>query len=170
MRVHTLAGPGGRMEDCEDRLRGPDAGPLTGWTAKMHYEPERLGDPRAPLDVKTLVVDDNYAFRETLHELIGAIPGFSLVGLACSGEEALRAVERWSPQLVVMDVVMPGMDGIATARKILSQDPNVFVVLISADDPALYGAADELGGAVACSRKQDLGPSQLLRIWETHVN
>jgi DNA-binding NarL/FixJ family response regulator len=109
------------------------------------------------------------AFRETLRDLIASTPGFTLVGLAASGEEAVAAVARLSPRLVLMDVVMPGMDGIAAARMIVRRDPRVFVVLISADDPALYVAAVELGEAVACARKQELGPKRLRRVWEAHA-
>ena len=128
------------------------------------------GGPQSPLDVKTLTVDDHQAFREALRELIASTPGFTLVGLASSGEEAVSAVDRLCPQLVLMDVVMPGMDGIAAARVIVRRAPDVFVVLISVDDPSLYRAAVELGDAVACARKQDLGPNQLRQVWETHVN
>lgn len=137
---------------------------------KMERRAELLGGEPWPPDVDTLAVDDHHHFRETLRELIAAMPGFKLVGLACSGEEAVSAAERLSPQLVLMDVVMPGMDGIAAAHEILRRDPNIFVVLISVDDPSLYAATVELGDAVACARKQDLGPNQLRRAWENHVN
>jgi hypothetical protein len=52
---------------------------------------------------------------------------------------------------------------------IVRRDPQIFVVLISADDPALYVAAVDLGEAVACIRKQELGPKQLRRVWESHA-
>jgi DNA-binding NarL/FixJ family response regulator len=120
--------------------------------------------------VRILAVDDHKAFLEALRDLIAAMPGFVLVGQASSGEEAVRAVEELSPQLVVMDVVMPGMGGIAAARLILTRFPSVVVVLISVDDPALYPGASDLGSAVACERKQDLRPSELRRVWELHNN
>jgi DNA-binding NarL/FixJ family response regulator len=115
-------------------------------------------------------VDDHKDFLVALRELIAVIPGFVLVGQASSGEEAVRAVERLSPELVVMDVVMPGMGGIAAARVILSRFPGVVIVLISVDDPALYPGTTELGSAVACKRKQDLRPNDLRRVWELHHN
>ncbi len=123
------------------------------------------GDPR----VTTLIVDDQIAFREALAELIDAMPGFVLVGRACTGEEAVAAVEQMSPQLVLMDVAMPGMGGIAAARVILGRYPRIVIVLISIDNPALYPEARDLcRGVVACARKQDLRPSQLRRVWEQH--
>ena len=120
--------------------------------------------------VRILAVDDHKAFREALRELIAAIPGFVLVGQAASGEEAVGAAERLAPELVVMDVVMPGMGGIAAARTILSRCPGVVVVLISVDDPTGYPGASDLGSAVACARKQDLRASELRRVWEMHRN
>ena len=79
--------------------------------------------------------------------MIAAARGFVLVGQATSGEEAVRAVDRLSPQLVLMDVRMPGMDGIEATRAILERHPGVVVVLISVDDPTLFPGATSLGDA-----------------------
>jgi DNA-binding NarL/FixJ family response regulator len=119
-------------------------------------------------DVKILAVDDHRAFREALRDLIAAAPGFVLVGQASSGEEALRAIECLTPELVLMDVVMPGMGGIAATQAILSRRPEVVVVLISVDDPAQHPDASRLGHGVVCARKQDLRPEQLRQLWEAH--
>jgi DNA-binding NarL/FixJ family response regulator len=121
-------------------------------------------------DLRVLAVDDHQQFREALRDLIAVAPGCVQVGHACSGEEAVRACERLSPRLVLMDVVMPGMGGIAAARLILGKDPDVVILLVSIDDPAGYPGAADLGSTVACARKQDLRPSELLRVWEMHKN
>ena len=125
-------------------------------------------NPASDLGVRVLAVDDHPRFRDALRDLVAAVPGFVLVGQATSGEEALLAVERLSPHVVLMDVVMPGMGGIAAARAIVNDHPAVFVVLISVDDPALNPAATQLGKAVAYARKQDLRPRRLREIWEMH--
>jgi len=122
----------------------------------------------SPQDVKILAVDDHRAFREALRDVIAAAPGFVLVGQASSGEEALRAVDCLAPELVLMDVVMPGMGGIAATQAILNRRPEVVVVLISVDDPALHPEAGALGDGVVCARKQDLRPQQLKQLWEAH--
>jgi DNA-binding NarL/FixJ family response regulator len=116
-------------------------------------------------NVATLVVDDHPTFREVLRDLVAAARGFVLVGEACSGEEAVSAVERRLPRLVLMDVMMPGIGGIAAARIILNRHPEVVILLISADDPALHPGAAALGTTVACARKQDLRPDRLSQLW-----
>jgi DNA-binding NarL/FixJ family response regulator len=116
--------------------------------------------------VRVLVVDNHRVFRDALRELVAAVPRFVLVGQARSGAEAVGLAERLSPQLVLMDVMMPGMDGIAAAHEILSRQPRVVVVLISVDDPASYPGADDLGKSVICARKQDLRPAELSHVWE----
>jgi chemotaxis response regulator CheB len=119
-------------------------------------------------DVSVLVVDDQERFRGVLRDLIALARGFALVGEACSGEEATEAVAALLPQLVLMDVVMPGMGGIAAARLILQRRPAPVVVLISVDDPAQHPEADSLGAAVPFLRKQELRPLRLRELWETH--
>lgn len=121
-------------------------------------------------EIKVLVVDDHAAFRDMLGEMIAAAPGFVLAGAACSGEDALVAVDDLAPEIVLLDVIMPGMGGIAAARAILDNCPGTVVVLISVDDPALHPGATALGGAVACVRKQDLEPHQLRHLWEAYCN
>lgn len=118
-------------------------------------------------ETKVLVVDDHEPFRAALEELIDAVPGFVLVGVACSGEQAVEAVDDLAPELVLMDVVMPGVGGVAAARAIVSKYPGVMIVLISVDDPALYPGATALGSDVACARKQDLCPRRLKLLWDT---
>jgi DNA-binding NarL/FixJ family response regulator len=127
----------------------------------------RLSDTH---EVAVLVVDDQEHFRDVLREVIAHAPGFALVGEASSGEEATEAVAVLSPQLVLLDVMMPGIGGIAAARAILSRHPAPVVVLISVDDPSLHPGAASLGEEVACVRKQDLRPARLEQLWEMRHN
>ena len=117
-----------------------------------------------------VAVDDHEVFRDVLRDLIAATPGFQLVGEASSGEEATRAVDELSPQLVLMDVTMPGIGGIAAARQIVTRHPEVVIVLISVDDPSLHPEVIALGNAVAYVRKQDLRPQKLRDLWRTPAN
>src|SRR6476619_130024 len=96
----------------------------------------RQGKPpgSGPSSVGVLTVDDQPFFRCAAHDVIEATPGFEPVGQASYGEEAVALVEEREPQLVLLDVRMPGMDGIEATRRIKAKCPSVVVVLISIDD------------------------------------
>jgi two-component system, NarL family, invasion response regulator UvrY len=113
--------------------------------------------------VSVLTVDDQAVFRSVARELVASTPGFAQVGEAGSGAEALSAVAMLHPQLVLLDVRMPRMDGLETARRIRSVDPGVVVVLVSANDTDEDAA--HACGAATWVRKQELGPSRLRRLW-----
>jgi DNA-binding NarL/FixJ family response regulator len=115
-----------------------------------------------------LVVDDQELFRTVAHAVIDATPGFVLVGEAAGGEEALVAVDRCVPELVLLDVRMPGMDGIEVARRLDVSHPELAVILISIDELADLPAAAAKPRAVPLVRKQDFSPRLLRMIWDVH--
>jgi CheY-like chemotaxis protein len=78
--------------------------------------------------------------------------------------------ESRSRQLVIMDVLMPGMGGIAATRVLLNRHPELVVVLVSMDDPSVHIGATGLGRTVALARKQDLRTTGLRKFWERHRN
>jgi two-component system, NarL family, invasion response regulator UvrY len=118
--------------------------------------------------VRVLTVDDQARFRAVARDVVEATGGFEVVGEAESGEEALRAVDRLAPQLVLLDVRMPDLDGITVARRLRESHPETFVVLISIEDPLDLPSAKELSEAVPLVRKQDFGPRLLRRLWSEH--
>jgi two-component system invasion response regulator UvrY len=120
--------------------------------------------PAATRGVRVLTVDDQELFRGVARDVIEATPGFESVGEASSGEEALEAVERLAPELVLLDVRMPGLDGIEVARRLLAMHPEVVVVLISMEDRIDVPSAAQLR-TVPFVRKQDFGPRLLRRLW-----
>jgi len=115
--------------------------------------------------VRVLTVDDQAVFRRVADDVIAATDGFEAVGEAEGGDEALEAVQRLSPDLVLLDVRMPGLDGIEVARRLLASRIDVVVVLISIDEPADLPSTAELGPEVPLVRKQDFGPRMLRRLW-----
>ena len=127
-----------------------------------------LGNPHDDKPVKVLVVDDQRVFRQVAHEVIDATPDFELLGEASSGRLALAAVDELVPDLVLMDVRMPGMDGIETATRLHAAHPETVVVLITVEHTRDLPGGISSCGAATLERKQDFGPALLRRVWETY--
>jgi DNA-binding NarL/FixJ family response regulator len=124
--------------------------------------------PESPNAVRVLAVDDQAVFLRTARSLIAATPGFEHVGEARSGPEALELAADLHPDLVLVDVRMPGMDGLETARRLAQIEPNAVIVLISLEPvPELPSSVAE-AGAHAYLRKQDLSTRTLREVWDAH--
>lgn len=113
-------------------------------------------------------MDDQAVFRAAVCELVDSTPGFFVLGEAARGSEALSLVSELEPELVLVDLRMPGMNGIETARRIGRDHPRSVVVLISLDEPAELPSALSASGAAAFALKQDLGPALLRRLWSAY--
>ena len=114
------------------------------------------------------MVDDQLLFRQVAHEVIAATENFELLGEATSGAHALVAFDELRPDLVLLDVRMPGMDGIATATRLHERHPESVVVLITVEDPPNLPAGLPTCGAAELVRKQDFGSALLRRVWNAH--
>jgi DNA-binding NarL/FixJ family response regulator len=84
--------------------------------------------------IKVLVVDDHDLVRMGIIRMLTDISGITVVGEAATGEEALMLARELSPQVVLMDVKMPGIGGLEATRKMLRQDPEVRVVAVTVCD------------------------------------
>lgn len=95
-----------------------------------------------PEPLRVLVVDDHPMFRDGLRALLASSPDAELVGEAATGEEALALTAELRPDLVVMDVQMPGIDGIETTRRVLRESPEVRVLVVTMfeDDATVFSA------------------------------
>jgi DNA-binding NarL/FixJ family response regulator len=113
--------------------------------------------------VHVLVVDDSEVFRNVIAVVVAATPGFEVVGRASSGREALHLVEELAPQLVLLDVWMPDMDGIETARRIRRHYPEVVVLLLTATRQASLNDP-----ALTVEDKRDLTSEWLADFWRRH--
>jgi DNA-binding NarL/FixJ family response regulator len=118
--------------------------------------------------VGVLVVDDQLVFRRVAHEVIDATEDFALLGEATSGLDALVACDALGPDLVLLDVRMPGMDGIETATRLRARCPRSVVVLITVEEAPNLPAGLASCGAAELVRKQDFGPAVLRRLWNAH--
>jgi CheY-like chemotaxis protein len=113
--------------------------------------------------VRVLVVDDSEVFRHVVCDVVAATPGFEVIADAASGREALALVGSMAAQLVMLDVHMPELDGIETARRIRRQYPDVVVLLLTATkreqlaDPSL-----------TIEDKRDLSSQWLAEFWRRH--
>jgi DNA-binding NarL/FixJ family response regulator len=93
-------------------------------------------------DVRVLVVDDQAAVRDGLSTLLDLCPGIEVVAQAADGRQALAAVAAHSPDVALMDLHMPGLDGIAATERITADFPDTRVVVLTtyADDASIRGA------------------------------
>jgi DNA-binding NarL/FixJ family response regulator len=117
-----------------------------------------MSDPTLPLRI--VVADDQRAVREALATVLDAEPGFEVVGLAADGEEAVELAHRLSPAVVLMDLRMPNVDGVAATRRLAAELPDVKVVVLTtfADDASIMGALE--AGALGFLTK-DAGREQI---------
>ena len=115
--------------------------------------------------VRVLIVDDQLPFRDAAQALIEATPGFECVGGACSGEEGVRQAERLRPDLVLMDVRMPGIGGVQAAREMASRGIPAIVVLVTAEEQLGCAPPDPV---VEIVPKRRLSRAVLKRLWQDH--
>jgi len=98
------------------------------------------------MSIKILIVDDHPMLRNGLRDLLARRPEFAVVGEAATGSEAIQLVQERAPDLVIMDVKLPGMTGLEAARMILEKSPSVKVMSFSSDcSRATVDEALELG-------------------------
>ncbi|MBO0809803.1 MAG: response regulator transcription factor [Actinobacteria bacterium] len=112
-----------------------------------------------------LVVDDQAPFRLAAKAVLRRLDCFELAGEAASGPEAIELVEELHPDLVLMDINMPEMNGIEATRRIVSAHPDVVVFLCSTYDVADLPSAAAASGASAYLNKERFGADALRSLW-----
>ena len=114
-------------------------------------------------EIRVLVVDDQEPFRRAMAAVVEESDGVVVVGSVASGEESLLAVAELRPDLVLMDVHLPGIDGVEASRRLTAAPGGPVVVLLSTYDQDQF---DLVGSGAACYlAKARFGPDELSAAW-----
>ena len=145
----------------EDLPEGVELNDLGKWRLKNLSRPEHIFQlmiPGLPRDfpslkinaakdfsmdtIHILIADDHALFREGLRALFTALPDIEVVGEAAEGESAITQVDALQPDVVLMDINMPGVNGIEATRRILSAHPNLGIIMVTMleDDASVFAA------------------------------
>jgi DNA-binding NarL/FixJ family response regulator len=92
--------------------------------------------------ISVLIADDHPVFRQGLHALLDEVPDIELIGEAADGDEAVTAALELKPDVVLMDVRMPGLNGIDATRRIVAADPGIGILVLTMfeDDDSVFAA------------------------------
>ena len=121
--------------------------------------------PESPDDLRVLVVDDHRAFRLAAAAVLRRTPGFTLTGEAASAEDGLELVTTLRPDLVLLDVRLPAMDGVEASHAIARDAPGTVVFLLSTYGRTDLPAAVRDAPVAAYLHKEELTPERLRQLW-----
>jgi two-component system, NarL family, invasion response regulator UvrY len=125
---------------------------------------EPIAPDGGPLTVRVLVVDDQTPFRRAMTAVCSMTHGFEVVGEAESGEEAVETAASTHPDVVLMDINLPGINGIEACRQILAAQDSVVILLSTYSREDLPSDAQD-SGALAYVHKEELSPNVLEDLW-----
>jgi DNA-binding NarL/FixJ family response regulator len=118
------------------------------------------------MTVRVLIVDDQEPFRQAARMVVELTDGFEVVGEAETGEDSVAMAQDLQPDLVLMDVNLPGINGLDATRQILGSSQTVVVLLLSTYEEAEYAPRAAECGASAYIPKSSFGPDRLESAWE----
>jgi DNA-binding NarL/FixJ family response regulator len=116
--------------------------------------------------IRVLIVDDQAPFRLAARMVVDATPGFEVVGEAETGEASVDMARELEPDLVLLDVNLPGINGVEACRRILANSASTRVILVSTYEQDEYAPRAKEAGAIAYISKSTFGPDRLIDAWE----
>lgn len=92
--------------------------------------------------IKVLIADDQELIRESLGIVLGANPDMEITGMASDGQSVLSMIKKEKPDVILMDIRMPGMDGVECTRVVKEKYPDIYIIILTTfdDDEYVYGA------------------------------
>jgi DNA-binding NarL/FixJ family response regulator len=121
------------------------------------------------MPVRVLIVDDQEPFRMAARMVVEATEGFEVVGESETGEHAVDTARELNPDLVLMDVNLPGINGLEATKRILREADRetnrVVILLLSTYEESEYGPRAKESGAAAYIPKSSFGPDRLADAW-----
>lgn len=126
-------------------------------------------------DTRVILADDHAILRDGLRMVLDAQPGITVVGEAEDGRQALEMVERLHPDVVVMDIAMPNMNGAEATRQIRHRFPDVRVLILTMHENQQYLAQIVKAGAIGCVLKRSAGSELVTAVraaarWESYFS
>ena len=159
-RLHEL---GGTLE-----IAATEAGTTVRAVLPIAGRPKAPEGGAAKAKARLLLVDDHEIVRQGLASLLQGVEGFEICGEAGTGEDAIREADRSDPDIVIMDLRLPGIDGLQATRSILKSHPDTDVLIFTVDDSEQVLREALKAGARGCLTKTDAG-SSLLSMLKTLV-
>jgi two-component system, NarL family, response regulator LiaR len=103
--------------------------------------------------IRVIIVDDHTLVREALASLLRTLPYIDLVGMAENGEEAIEMSGRLRPDVILMDLMMPGINGVAATQVIRKAHPQIQIIILTSFIHNIHVQAAHNVGAVGCLSK-----------------
>ncbi|MDD5082489.1 MAG: response regulator transcription factor [Dehalococcoidales bacterium] len=125
-----------------------------------------MNSMKAPEITDIVLVDDHHVIRQYLRTILETEPGFRVIGEAADGVEAARLMEYLRPQVLVVDIRMPGMSGLEVARQVNQDLPKTRIVITSGCSTEAYALAALRAGAMAYVSKDSVAQELVPAIHE----
>jgi DNA-binding NarL/FixJ family response regulator len=119
--------------------------------------------------IAVAIVEDNASVRESLQDILGSAPGICCVAACSSGEQALTTLPALSPEVVFMDINLPGMDGVACVSQLVAKLPKVLVVMLTVHDDTEWIFKALAAGACGYLHKPVRAEELLTAVKEVHA-